>query len=283
MEIKELDKESFNLHLVIAHPARDIIQINSPEKIDKEILIDFRNRSKPVKLITLDKKEWVTRVIHFDKEFLFVRIPSSELKSQTGTLILVEFPTVKGNYIIQTFVHQVKSPMLCLQFQNPRIDTRYLIPSTTPLCYVKVNQDFPWVRDINALVVRTTGHGPGKGKNIIIKETIKISQRDNEGADGDIDISSVDMLNGELENISLGGCAFIAHGEEITPDSLMYLTIELRDIKDGSECLQLSLFAIICYTVSRKENQHTYGVRFLRRLIHEPLNEFFNNCLKSYD
>ena len=278
MEIMEINKDRFNLQLVIATPARDVIQIESPEKIDKEILIDFKNHSRPVKLITMDKKQWVTRVIHFDNEFLFVRVPS-ELKSNIGTLILVEFPTVEGDYIIQTLVSQVKSPILCLQFQHPRKDTRYLLPSGTPLCYAKVNQGFPWLRDSNTFVVRTTGNGHGRGKIINIKETIAISQNDNEDSDGDIDISTIDMRKGKLDNISIGGCAFTADGEEITSGSLIYLTIELRDIKDGSECTQLSLFAIICHSVSGPENQHKYGTRFLRRLIHVPLDGFFKKWL----
>ena len=277
MEIMELNKDRFNLQLVLATPSRDVIQIESPEKINKEILIDFKNHSRPVKLITMDKKQWVTKVIHFDNEFLFVRVPS-ELKSNIGTLILVEFQTVEGDYIIQTLVSQVKSPILCLQFQHPRKDTRYLLPSGTPLCYAKVNQDFPWLRDGNTFVVRTAGDGHVRGKNINIKETIAISLNDNTDSDGDIDISTIDMRKGKLDNISIGGCAFNADGEEITSGSLIYLTIELSDITDGSECAQLSLFAIICHS-SGTENQHIYGARFLRRIMHEPLDRFFKKWL----
>lgn len=283
MEIKEnmeISKEKFNLQLIMATPVRDVIQIESPEKINKEILIDFKNHSRPVKLITMDKKQWVTKVVHFDNEFLFVRVPS-ELKSNIGTLILVEFQTVEGDYIIQTLVSQVKSPILCLQFQHPRKDARYLLPSGTPLSYASVNQDFPWVTDSNAFVVRNSGIGQGREKNIVVKETISIvtSHNDNDDADGNIDISGINMRTGNLDNLSIGGCSFIADSEDVSSGSLIYLTIELKDINDGSESVQLSLFAIICHSISGTGIKHKYGVRFLRRIIHEPLNRYFKKWL----
>ncbi|HZX49025.1 MAG TPA: PilZ domain-containing protein [Nitrospirota bacterium] len=280
----DINKEKFNLQNVIATPVRDVIQIDSPDKIDNEILIDFKNHSKPVKLITMDKKQWVTKVIHFDNEFLFVRVPS-ELKSNLGSLILVEFPTIEGDYIIQTIVSQFKYPVLCLQFQHPRKDTRYLLPSGTPLCYAKVNPSFPWLKEHNTVVVRKADSAQGRGKNIVIKETIAVSHGVNKDADadadadGDIDISTIDMRKGQLDNISIGGCAFTADGEEITSGSLIYLTIEIRDNKDGVESTQLSLFAVICHSASGSENHHKYGTRFLRRIIHEPLNSFFKKWL----
>lgn len=274
----EMNKEKFNLQDVMATPDRDVIQIESPDQINKEILIDFKNHSKPVKLITMDMKQWVTKVVHFDNEFLYVRVPS-ELKSSIGTLILVEFSTVEGDYIIQTLVYQVRSPIICLQFQHPRKDTRYLLPSGTPLSYASVRQDFPWVKDNSALVVRNKGSGKGRGENIVVKETIAIPHDDNEDADGYIDISGIDMKTGKLDNISIGGCSFISDGETVSSGSLIYLTIDIKDISEGAESVQLSLFAIICHISSCSDNKLKYGARFLRRIIHEPLNLFFDKWL----
>lgn len=281
-------KEKFNLQRILTFSTsleKEIVQIASPDKIDEELLKEFRNRQKTIKLVTLDKKDWNTKVIHFDKEFLYVRVPS-EFRAPIGELMLASFPTEKGNYVVQTFVHQIKDPVLVLKFQDPRKDKRYYPPSKTFASYSNIDEGTPWLQDKRAFVIRTTGKElSGQNNSIYIKETVGLYEE--EGIDKkevftylDDDINRLKAISSrsELDNISIGGCAFVAENKLFSLKSLLYVTMSLdlnKEVKCDFIGMNISMFGIVKNIAPcGGENMSKYGVSFLKRFSQETINNF---------
>ncbi|MBI5193969.1 MAG: hypothetical protein HZA08_11080 [Nitrospirae bacterium] len=285
--IGDTKKEKFNLQRVLTFSTsleKDIVQIASPDKIDEELLKEFRNRQKTIKLVTIDKKEWNTKVIGFDKEFLYVRVPS-EFRAPVGELMLASFPTEKGNYVVQTFVHQIKDPVLVLKFQDPRKDRRFYPPSRTFINYAKVNEDTLWLLDKRTFVIRTTGKGSAEHNDkVLINETIGLYEE--EGKDKkevftylDDDINRLKIISSrtELDNISIGGCAFAAENDLFPLRGVLYVSMSLdlnNDVKCDFKGMNISMFGVVKNILSCGENRSKYGVSFLKRFSQETINNF---------
>lgn len=286
--IGDAKKEKFNLQRILTFSMsseKDVVQIASPDKIDEELLKDFRNRQKTIKLVTTYKKEWNTKVIHFDKEFLYVRVPS-EFRAPLGELMLVSFLTEKDNYIIQTFVHQLKDPVLVLKFQDPRKDKRHYPPSKTFLYNTSIAEDTPWLQDKRAFVIRTTEKAPsGQSDTIEIKETIGLYEEEGKDKkevftylDNDINLLKRTSTRSELENISIGGCAFAAENNLFPLKSILYVCMSLdlnKDVKCDFKGMNISMFGIVKNIAPWNENMSKYGVSFLKRFSQETINNFF--------
>ncbi len=271
-------RKAFSLRKALASSAGSIRQVNCPEKINREVLEEFKNRSRPINLITPGKAVWSSRVIYFDNEHLFVRVPAY-FESEIGSLLLVEFPTDDEAYVIQTFINKIKSPILCLKFQDPRKDPRHVPAGRTPVRYAPVDDDEEWLTEESTFVLRTTG---GSGGGFSVRE--KVGRYRGEDGDGNKLFTVMEqhtrrltsaMREVELGDLSLGGCS-IVEVSEMERGSILYLSIRIDNVDYRFQALELDLFGIVRNVIPVDEVRFRYGVSFLKRLDSDGLNEFLS-------
>jgi len=238
-------------------------QIDSPYRIKTEVLNEFRNRSRAINLMTTDKQMLVSKVIHFDEKFLYVRIPMG-FRIEPGERVIVRFPADDNNYILQTRVHQLKTPILCLRFLDPRKDRRYQAPENHQIIYSIVGDDEPILFDKRLYVLRKT----------IIEDDYSISLEeligrfDGFNEKGEMvfrDLKryiSTESMEGELINISRGGAMIAVYEEGVKKQSLIFMesTIEVPDNKDM--LCRWRLFGYVC----NENPDSTICIRFLKRI-----------------
>ncbi len=261
--INESSLEVINLREKLRLFSVENRQIDSPYRIKTEVLNEFRNRSRAINLMTTDKRLLVSKVIHFDDKFLYVRIPMG-FRIEPGESVIVRFPADENNYILQTLVHQIKTPVLCLRFLDPRKDRRYQAPENHQIIYSIMGNDEPILFDKRLYVLRKT----------IVEDDYSISLEELIGRfDGfnekgemifrDIKrYTPVETMEGELINISRGGAMIAVHDEKIRKQSLIFTesTIELPDNKDMF--CRLRLFGYVC----NNNPDNTICIRFLKRI-----------------
>lgn len=281
-DIEEVKTERLSFDLFTDNSFLNVTLIDCTEKINKDIFNEFRSRSKPVNLITLDKRKWTTTIINFDNEFLHVRAPQG-FKIYIGDMVIVGFPTDKDDYIMQTVLHKSVTPVLSLKFLDPRIDKRYPVPANTTIYYRKIDHDVCWITDSKYFMARNTGYRNGESRSMVIKETIGMSCGLN--AKGGEEISYLDkeieelkgnMLKADIENISVGGCAIMAEDKDIKLGSLLFLSliIDIKDIKYKFNSLELLLFAVVRNVRPVEGGSCNYGLKFVKRLDKDPLHNF---------
>lgn len=250
-------------------------QIDSPYRIKTEVLNEFRNRSRAINLMTTDKRLLISKVIHFDDRFLYVRIPTG-FRIEPGERVIVRFPTSDNNYILQTRVHQLKTPILCLRFLDPRKDRRYQAPDNHSVIYSIMGNDEPIFFDKRLYVIRKTNIEDCS--NISVEELIGRFDGFNEKGEmvfRDLKrYTPVESMEGELINISRGGAMIAVHDEGIKKQSLIFIE-SVIEIADNKNILcTLRLFGYVC----NENPDSTICVRFLKRVD----TESFEDILKQW-
>ncbi len=274
---------------------RNTTLIDSPAKINKDILSEFSSKSRPVNLITLNKRKWTTTISNFDNEFIHVIAPAG-FEIFTGELVIVEFRTDTDDFIIQTIQHKyglhksmknTMSRVLSLKFLDPRMDKRYTAPANSNIYYRKIDHDVCWLTDSKYFIVRKTGYKNENNRSMIVKETIGLNHGLNHGlnAEGVEDVSYLDkeikelessMLKTDMENISAGGCAIMVDNKDMKPGSLLFMSIiiDIKGIKYKFNTLELLLFAIVRNVRPAEGGICKYGIKFVKRLDNKSLHDF---------
>lgn len=99
-------------------------QLSTPHKINKDILKDFERREKKIKVITEDKKTYMTHIVGFNHTELILRLPDS-LKIHLSKHLLLIFPVDDKEYVVQGFVKKCFLPMVVLSYADPRLGKRW--------------------------------------------------------------------------------------------------------------------------------------------------------------
>ena len=293
-----MEPEKTNLRLALDRFSTNINLIKSPDIIEQGILKDFQDQSKPVNLITMGKKKWAAKMTHFDKEYLYVIAPPA-LQAQIGALILVEFTTANGNYIMQAILSRYiiqprsfnnSSLILSLKFLDPRSYKRYPAPFETNIYFSILDQNASWIHDEKSFIVRTMEHIEGDQPGISITETIGMSQWANEiGQDAfsyldkEMEELKTGMLNGKLENISLGGCALKVADKNIASNSILFVSfiIDIEGTAYKYKHLEASLFAIVCNVIPMDGNLRKYGLSFFSHINQKTLGNFLEKLIET--
>lgn len=283
--------ERLHFDIFTDNSLRHAILIDSPEKINKDILSEFSSKSRPVNLFTLNKRKWATTISTFDSEFIHVMAPEG-FKIFIGELVIVEFPTDKDNFIIQTIQHKyglhksmknTLSRVLSLKFLDPRMDKRYTAPANSNIYYRKIDHDVCWITDNKYFIVRKTGYKNENNRSMIVKETIGLNHGLNAGGVENVsylgkEIKELEssMLKTDMENISAGGCAIMVDDKDMKPGSLLFMSIiiDIKGIKYKFNTLELLLFAVVRNVRPAEGGICKYGIKFVKRLDNKSLHDF---------
>lgn len=293
-EMAVVKTERYNIDIFTDTSFRNTTLIDSPAKINKEVLSEFSSKSRPINLFTLNRRKWTTTICNFDHEFIHVMSPDG-FKIFIGELVIVEFPTGEDKFIIQTVQHKyaiqksekkTTSTVLSLKFLDPRMDKRYTVPPNTTIHYQKIDHDAFWITDSKYLVVRNTGYRIGDKPDMIVQESIGLSSGSN--ADGVENISYLakeinelksNMTEAVIKNISAGGCAIMVNDNDMKPGALLLLSImmDISDIMHKYSKLELLLFAVVRNTMPAEGGNCKYGIKFVKRLDNKILNAFLKH------
>ncbi len=267
--------------------------IDSPERINNGALNEFTSGSKPVYLITLNRKRWAVTINSFDNEFIHVVAPQG-FKIFIGDVVIVEFQTGKSDFIIQTVQHKyaiqktadkTMSPVLTLKYLDPRMDKRYTVPPDTSVHINKIDHNAIWVTDSKYFVVRSTGYKAGNNPDIIVQETIGFNSGSSAGGaanitylDKEMNELRSNMIKTDIINISAGGCAIMLADRDMKQGSLLFLTITTgnSDTMQKLNKFDFQLFAIVRNTMPAEGGNCKYGIKFIKRLDNNTLNRFLN-------
>lgn len=290
-DIAVIKTEKHHFDIFTDDSFRNTTLINSPAKINKDILSEFSSKSRPVNLITLNRRKWTTTISNFDNEFIHVLAPKG-FEIFIGELVIVEFQTDTNDFIIQTVQHKyviLKSakntmePVLSLKFLDPRMDKRYTVPANTEIYYRKIDPDVCWLTDSKYFMVRKTGYKNGDHRTMIVTDTIGLSNGFN--AEGVEDVSYPDkeitelksnLLKADMENISAGGCSIVAEHKDMKSGSLLFMSImiDMKGINYKFNTLELLLFAVVRNVKPAEGGICQYGVKFAKRLDNKSLHDF---------
>jgi len=256
-------------------------QIDSPDRLNEDIVEEFKNRSKPINLINIERKVWTSKVIYFDKDNLYVRVPPN-FECPLGGLILVEFPTKGGSYVIQSFISKIKTPILGLKFQDPRKYARFRPPSVYALAYAKVDNDLDWLNDKNGYIIRTMEEENEGRTKVSIKDTIGSLKKVSEDGskvisllEGKTDELQRSVKKTDLHDISLGGCAIKIKDGDINKNDMVYMNLNIPNDNFKIKEIDLLLFGIVKNVIPFDENRYRLGVSFIKQLRQEPFERFF--------
>lgn len=290
-EITVIKTEALPFNIPTENPVRNTTLIDSPEKINKDVLHEFNARLRQVNLITLNRKKWSTTISNFDNEFIHVIAPQG-FKIFIGELVIVEFPTDNNNFIIQTIQHKyaiqrtdnrTMSTVLSLKFLDPRMDKRYTAPENIKAGYVIINTNACWLTDNRYFMARKTGYRTGGEKCVAVHETFGFKNGSNTAGAEDISFLDKeiheltnDMQQADMDNISTGGCSIRVADKDLKPESLLFLsvTLTLKGIMYKFNSLELLMFATV-KNIRPADEYCKYGLKFVKHLDNNTLHDFF--------
>ncbi len=285
--MKEIKKEVISIKQVVSSCLQELQQINSPEKINEDIVMEFKNRSRPIKLITQERAVWMSKVIFFDNEFLYVRVPPN-FESSTGAFMLVEFPTKNGSYVIQSFVKSVRDPVLCLKFQDPRRDKRIPPPPVNSIAYAQVDSNSNWFNDDKTFIVRSVMEEKDDAGKVLVVDSIGVFKKETEEGEKVVSVSEKDtaplkshMVKAELKDLSLGGCSMNIRGDNIPKNSMLYLNLNLVNESYRVREMELLIFGVVRNVAPLDEMMFRYGMSFIRRLVVDSIEGFLQELSKT--
>ncbi|HHN64033.1 MAG TPA: hypothetical protein ENK09_01560 [Nitrospirae bacterium] len=280
MSVKPATKESLD----VINPrekrrlfSRENRQIDSPFRIKTDILNEFRNRSRSIRLMTTDRRSLNSRIIHFDDRYLYIRIPAG-FRIEPGAKMIVSFPTELGNYILQTVVHQLKTPVLCLRFLDPRKDKRYIAGESHGIVYSLLPEDSPLLNDKRLYIIRKTT--VEADHSITVEELT--GRFDSFNEEGEMVFKALNRyrsdkeLKGFLINISRGGAMINIRDDRVKRHSMLFLET-LMEIPQGYCCLRL--FGYVCNV----NPDDRVCIRFLKRIESDPVEYIFERWAVEYE
>ncbi|MBE9504878.1 MAG: PilZ domain-containing protein [Proteobacteria bacterium] len=285
MSVIEIKKESIPIHNVLSTLPRAHQYLSSSDKLTEQIVNEFKRGSKPIKLITQQKIVWTSAVVYNDRDFLYVRLPP-EFEPETGALLLVQFPTKDGNYIIQTLIHKLNQPILYLKFQEPRRDVRYQPLSRIDLEYAEVNPKASGLLDDESIhIIRLAEES---GRKIFVSDTLGVPKTEDE--DGKpifsdhqkkfYDLQSPYKKAG-LHDISPGGVSINFDNGEIHKHTFMHIHLTLENENHIIKEIELSLLGIICNIFPLDEKSLRCGISFINRITIESFRTFLQQMNAS--
>ncbi len=287
MSVEEIKREAIHIHSALSSAYKSSQQLNSPDKINDEIIKDFKNRSKPIKLITTEKDVWTSKVIFFDSEFLYVRVPPN-FESHVGSLMIVQFPSEDGGSVIQSYIHKVNTPILCLKFLDPRKDTRYIPTANITVNYAELNKDISWLNSNEFYIIRLGEDVRDDERKIIVRDSIgSRKERDRRGKlfftvhDEYAENLKKSFKHAKLFDISLGGLSINCSEGELEKHSIVYINTVIKNDGYIIKEIDLSLFGIVCSIYPLDEDTFRCGISFINRVVLGPIDNFFKK-MKTY-
>lgn len=280
MSVEEIKREAIHIRSALSSAYGSKQQLNSPDKIDDHILKDFKNRSKPIKLITTDKNALTSKIIFFDSEYLYVRVPPN-FKPSVGSLMIIQFPSDDGGSILQSYVHKVSTPILCLKFLDPRKDTRHSPIAKNVVNYTIIDEDINWLNDKKFYIIRLGEDVKEEKRKIIVRDTIGSKKSTDKSGkpffvthENHVDDLKRQFKQSQLFDISLGGLSITCGEKNLEKHSLVYTNITIGSKDASVEEIELSLFGIVCNIFPVSEDSFRCGISFINRVVIDSIDDF---------
>lgn len=281
MSVEEIKREAIHIHSALSSAYNSSQQLNSPDKIDNDIIKLFKNRSKPIKLITTDKNVLTSKIIFFDSDFLYVRVPPN-FESHVGSLMIVQFPSEDGGSVLQSYIHKVNAPILCLKFLDPRKDARYIPTAKVSVNYTVLDKNINWLSDNEFYIIRLGEEVRDDKRKILVKDSI--GSRGGKDQKGKLFFTIHDEFVNELTkkfkhanlfDISLGGVSINCNEGELKKHSIVYLNLLIESDGYAVKEIEFSLFGIVCSIYPLDEDRFRCGISFIKRVVIVPIEKFF--------
>jgi hypothetical protein len=287
MSVKKITREAVHIRNFLSTAPHAYQQPTNSDKLNEQIVSEFRRCSKPIKLISRQKSVWSSAVVHYDSDYLYVRIPTGfELK--IGAALLINFLSKEGHYVIQTLIHKITPPILCLKLQDPRRDIRYQPLSFTTLDYVEVNHQTPWLLEKDAHIIRLAEEEAQNSRTLSIKDVIGIPEADDQDGKPNFTLhqNHIDNLEGSyhqagLHDFSLGGVSVNLENADFNKHSLLHIRLNLENENHSVTEIELSLFGIVCSLFPLNEKNFRCGINFINRIDHKSFHDFLQKMNAS--
>ena len=280
MSVKKITKKAVHVKNFLSTVHQTYKQLNSSDKLNEHIFSEFKHGSKPIKLINRQKVIWISAIVYYNSDYLYVRIPQG-LEPNIGSPLMVQFPSEEGNYVIESLIHKITPPILCLKLQDPRRDIRYQPLSFTNLYYLEVNPQAPWLLEKDIHIIRLAEEEERNGQKIFIKDTIGIPK--DSGKDGELIFAfhqgDHDNLDGSyhkagLHDISIGGASVNLENGNLKNHSLIHMHLTLSSESQSVKEIEISLFGIINNIFPLNETDFRCGISFINRIDVKPFHSF---------